>query len=53
MAQGTSHTQSSMKGGPTTTVSEARTSATWWTTPAGTKTPYTLLTQFRSRRDEC
>ena len=43
MAKGTDHKE----GTPTTTVSEVRTSATWWATPAGGKTPYTLLGQFR------
>jgi len=31
----------------TKTVSESRTDTTWWTTPAGSKTPYTLLDKFR------
>lgn len=30
----------------TRTLIEARSQSGWWTTPANTKTPYTLLQQF-------
>lgn len=47
MAVGTAQTQAPMSGGPSNTVSESRDVTTWWTTPAGTTTPYTSAYQFR------